>query len=64
MAKLALRFLQLAVGVIALLGLQEAPPAEPLSCPLCISHIGTCGCTPLGATVCCDGYIAVGCPCQ
>lgn len=45
---------------IALLGLTLEPAA---SCPLCITHHGTCGCH-MGHVVCCDGYDAYGCMCQ
>jgi hypothetical protein len=45
--------------VFAISGLTLEPLA---SCPLCISHHGTCGCD-MGHVVCCDGYDAYGCSC-
>lgn len=58
-----IRILILSIGLLGFHVEDSSPPAEPL-CVLCMNHIGTCGCTPLGATVCCDGYIAVGCLCN
>jgi len=56
-----IRILILSIGLLGFL--PETPPAEPLSCPLCIGHHGTCGCD-MGHVVCCDGYDAYGCGCQ
>lgn len=55
-----MRYLTLVVVLFLSWGMKFSPASE---CPLCIGHGGTCGCN-MGAVVCCDRTLAIGCACE